>query len=77
MASHSINLHVVLITVRVRPLAAATIKLFQVLVRLLFEFFDFLLNKFLKIVRPIFESGYNMCAATSRARTVLLFSFYF
>ena len=61
---------VILSTVRARPLAAATIKLFQVLVRLLFEFFDFLLNKFLKIVRPLFESGYKTCPASSRARTV-------
>ena len=32
--------------------------------------FDFLLNKFLKIVRPLFESGYKTCVACSRARMV-------
>ena len=37
-----------LYTVRARLLAAATIKLFQVLVRLLFKFCDFLLNELQK-----------------------------
>ena len=44
---------------------------FQVLVRLQFKFCDCLLNELQKIVRPLFESGYKMCAASSRARTVI------
>ena len=54
------------VTVCARLLAMATIKLFQVLVRLLFKFVDFLIINYKKM-RPLFESGYKMCAASSHA----------
>ena len=34
------------------------------------RFFEFLLNKLFKNVRPLFESGYKTYAASSRTRTV-------
>ena len=61
-----------LLTVRAQLLGMATIKLSQVLVRLLFEFLKFLHNKLQKNVGSLFESGYKSCAASSHARTVYL-----
>ena len=52
---------IIIYTVHARLLAAATIKLFQVLVRLLFKFFEFLLNKLQKSVATFRERLQNMC----------------